>query len=47
MKDSKIAAKIHSLAEVLNTSYDENIIHLTYKTNKENSQKIKKIVYGK
>ncbi len=47
MKDSKIAAKIHSLAEVLNTSYDENIIHLTYKTNKENSQKIKKIIYDK
>ncbi len=47
MKDSKIAAKIHSLAEVLNTSYDENVIHLTYKTNKENSQKIKKIIYGK
>ena len=47
MKDSKIAAKIHSLAEVLDTKYDENIIHLTYKTNKENSKKIKKIIYGK
>ena len=47
INDSKIAAKIHSLAEVLNTSYDENVIHLTYKANKENSQKIKKIIYGK
>ncbi len=47
IKDSKIAAQIHSLAEVLNTSYDENVMHLTYKANKENSQKIKKIIYGK
>ncbi len=47
IKDSKIAAKIHSLAEVINSKYDENGIHLTYKTNKENSEKIKKIIYGK
>ncbi len=47
INDSKIVAKIHSLAEVLNTGYDENVIHLTYKANKENSQKIKKIIYGK
>jgi GTP-binding protein HflX len=47
INNSKIVAKIHSLAEVLNTGYDENVIHLTYKANKENSQKIKKIIYGK
>ena len=45
--DSKTAAKIHSLAEVISTSYDDDIVHITYKANKENSAKIKKMVYGK
>jgi GTP-binding protein HflX len=44
--NSKAAAAIHSLAEVLNKKYDENSIHITYRTNKENSEKIKKIIYG-
>jgi len=44
--DSKTAAKIHSLAEVVSTKYDDNTVHITYKTNKENSAKIKKMVYG-
>ncbi len=44
--NSKAAAAVHSLAEVLDKKYDENSIHITYKTNKENSEKIKKIVYG-
>jgi GTPase len=42
--DSKAAAAIHSLAEVLNKKYDENTIHITYRANKENSEKIKKMV---
>ena len=41
--DSKAAAAIHSLAEVLNQKYDENFIHITYRANKENSEKIKKM----
>jgi GTPase len=41
--NSKAAAAIHSLAEVLNKKYDENSIHITYRTNKENSEKIKKM----
>jgi len=41
--DSKAAAAIHSLAEVLNKKYDENSVHITYRTNKENSEKIKKM----
>ncbi len=44
--DSRTAAKIHSLAEVLSTKYDDKKVHITYKTNKENSAKIKKMVYG-
>jgi GTPase len=44
--DSKTAAKIHSLAEVLSTKYDHNSVQITYKANKENSAKIKKMVNG-
>ena len=41
--NSKAAATIHSLAEVLDKKYDETSIHITYRTNKENSEKIKKM----
>jgi GTP-binding protein HflX len=44
---TKTAAEIHSLAEVLSTRYDEKEIHITYRTNKQNSDKIKKLVYGR
>lgn len=46
LNESKKAAKIHSLAEVLSTEYDDEIIHITYRTNRENSEKIKKLVTG-
>ena len=43
LNDSKTAAKIHSLAEVLSTNYDNGTMQITYRTNKENSEKIKRI----
>ncbi len=46
LADSKTAAKIHSMAEVISTDYDDSLIHITYKTNRENSNKIKKLVNG-
>ena len=46
LSDSKTAAKIHSMAEVISTNYDDALIHITYKTNRENSNKIKRMVYG-
>lgn len=46
LDDSKTAAKIHSLAEVLSTKYDEAKIHITYKAGRHNSDKIKRMVYG-
>jgi GTP-binding protein HflX len=46
LNDSKKAASIHSLAKVLSTKYDDQSIHITYRARKENSDKIKKIVYG-
>ncbi len=47
LEDSKTAAKIHTLAEVLDTKYDDSKIHIKYKTNRHNSDKIKRMVYGK
>jgi GTPase len=47
LEDSKTAAKIHTLAEVLDTKYDDSKIHIKYKTDRHNSDKIKKMVYGK
>jgi GTP-binding protein HflX len=44
ISNSKIASKIYSLAEVLSTRYDDNTIHITYKTNRENSNKIKNLI---
>lgn len=46
IKNSKTAAAIHSLAEVVDKKYDENLIHIKYRTNKENSEKIKKMING-
>ncbi|OGU74866.1 MAG: GTPase HflX [Ignavibacteria bacterium RBG_16_34_14] len=46
LDDSKTAAKIHSMAEVLSTKYDDDKIHVRYKTNRHNSEKIKKMVNG-
>ncbi len=44
LNESKKAAKIHTLAEVLSTEYDDERIHIKYRTNRENSEKIKKMV---
>jgi len=46
LNESKKAASIHSLAKVLSTKYDNQSMHITYRARRENSDKIKKIVYG-
>jgi GTPase len=46
LDDSKTAAKIHTMAKVLSTKYDDEQIHITYRTNRSNSDKIKKMVNG-
>jgi GTP-binding protein HflX len=46
LSDSKKAASIHSMAKVLSTKYDNQSMLITYRASKENSDKIKKIVYG-
>jgi GTP-binding protein HflX len=44
---SKIAAKIHTLADVISIEYDEDQILITYRTKKENADKIKKMIHDK
>jgi len=46
LNDSKTAAKIYSLAEVLDTKYDDSKIHIKYKAHKSNSDKIKQMLNG-
>lgn len=46
LADSKTAARIHSMAEVISTKYDDERMHIRYRTNKENSDKIKKMING-
>ena len=46
LNESKKASQIHSLAEVLKTDYDEEGIKIHYKTSKQNSEKIKKIIHS-
>lgn len=41
---SKKASQIHNFADVLKTNYDEDKIQITYRTSKQNSEKIKKII---
>lgn len=44
LNETKKAARIHSLAEVLSTEYKDESIHITYRTNRENADKIKKLI---
>ncbi|MFZ2323512.1 MAG: GTPase HflX [Ignavibacteriaceae bacterium] len=46
LTESKKVSQIHSLAEVLKTEYDEVGIKVHYKASKQNSDKIKKLIYG-
>lgn len=46
IRQSKLVAQIHSLAQVISAEYDEDKIIIKYKTNRENSDKIKKMIYG-
>jgi GTP-binding protein HflX len=47
INESKKASQIHELAEVINTKYDEEGIKIHYKSSKQNSEKIKKLISGR
>jgi len=42
--ETKLASTIHNLAEVISTKYNHETVKFSYRTNKENSEKIKKLV---
>lgn len=44
LDDSKIAAKIHELADVISVNYNDDKMNIAYKTSKENSEKIRKMI---
>jgi GTPase len=46
LNEAKKASQIHTLAEVLKADYDEDGIKIHYRTSKQNSEKIKKIILG-
>ncbi len=44
--NSNFIPKIYKLASVLSAKYNDDSIQITYRTNKENSAKIKRLIYG-
>ena len=44
IQHTKLTSQIHSLASVLSIKYLENKVRITYKTNKENAEKIKNMI---
>jgi len=44
INESKLASKIHELAEVVSIKYDDETMKINYRTNVENAEKIKKMV---
>lgn len=47
INESKLASKIHELAEVVSIKYDDETMKINYRTNVENAEKIKKLVSGR
>lgn len=46
INQSKIASQIYQLAEVISTKYDDDMMTISFRANKQNSEKIKKIIHG-
>ncbi len=44
---TKSLSQIHSLAEVLNTKYEETFVNITYRTSQENNNRIERIINEK
>lgn len=47
INDAGLVSKIHSMAEVVSTTYEDDIINIRYKADAENIHKINKIINGK
>jgi len=44
---TKLASQIHELSEVTSVKYNHDTVLFKYRTNKENSEKIRKLIMGK
>jgi GTPase len=44
---TKSLSQIHSLAEVLNTKYEETFVNITYRTSQENNNRIERVINEK
>jgi hypothetical protein len=42
----ELSSKIHSLAKVLSTKYLDNTMQISYKANRENAEKITKLIHS-
>ena len=47
IEQTKLASQIHDLAEVTSVKYNHDTVLFRYRANKENSEKIKKLIVGK
>ena len=47
IEQTKLASKIHELAEVTSVNYNHDTVLFKFRANKENSEKIKKLIAGK
>jgi GTP-binding protein HflX len=47
IEKTKSLSQIHSLAEVLNTKYEETFVNITYRTSQENNNRIERIINEK
>jgi len=47
IEQTKLASQIHDLAEVTSVKYNLDTVLFRFRANKENSEKIKKLVPGK
>jgi GTP-binding protein HflX len=47
IEQTKLASQIHDLAEVTSVKYNHDTVLFKFRANKENSEKIKKLILGK
>ncbi|MBL1213837.1 MAG: GTPase HflX [Ignavibacteriae bacterium] len=47
IEKTKSLSQIHSLAEVLDTKYEDNVVNITYRTSQENNNRIERIINEK
>jgi len=44
IEETKLVSQIHSLADVVSTEYEDEVVKLKYRTTKQNSNRINKLI---